>query len=224
MTAIRGLSRYSELLVVSVIGGIALMISFLPASHFVGFCLSALMDAPVWFVPPHWGFTLLASLFWLSSNIKRPKVESTFPPPDINPWLTYVIPAGIALLYGWLLRPGPSVVMGGSASDRLWFLLLVPVGEELLFRGWFYNLIDVRFGGKMLTPTNPFPCAGWASSLAFAIWHVQNWETLGPALTSFQVFYTFVAGMWLSLLRWRTGGIVHSILGHAAINLSASLI
>jgi len=224
--AIRGFSQAAELFAVSILGGWALAATFLNASHLTGFALTAIVpNVPAWFVPAQWGFLALTLVFWLSSLMRRVKPSGTpFPSPPLTPALTFVVPVVIALLYGWLLRPGPSLVFSGAPAEKIWHFLLVPIGEELLFRGWFYNVVDHRFEGKMATLTNPLPCAAWASSLAFAIWHLQNWDTLGPGLTIFQFFYTGLAGLWLALLRWRSGRILYSILGHAAINLSASLI
>ncbi|MCE1197888.1 MAG: CPBP family intramembrane metalloprotease [Marinilabiliales bacterium] len=77
--------------------------------------------------------------------------------------------------------------------------LLAPVVEELIFRG-------VIFSGFL---RNYRP--GWAiffSSLLFALFHLNPWQ-LGP---------TFLLGLLLGLVRWRTGSLLASIFTHALHN------
>ncbi len=175
-------------------------------------------------LPGQIAFPVLAFLFWISLAVLPREKTERYPPPQIHPLPTFVLPLLIAFLYGMFLRPGPSLIRAGLSPDLLWYLIAVPLGEELLFRGWFYDLLDRRYEGRMATVTNPFPIAGWFSTLAFALWHLQNQDVSSPGFLAFQLGYTFLAGLWLSLLRWRTGGISASIVGHVAINVVASLI
>jgi len=116
---------------------------------------------------------------------------------------------GIAALYGH--------ARGGSLPagwDLVWVVIAAPLGEELLFRGWLWNVLDRTSRGRMLTPTNPLPTALWGTSLAFAIWHLQNGGEY------FQVAYTFWTGAWLGYLRWITGNLGWPVLAHVTLNLA----
>ena len=76
--------------------------------------------------------------------------------------------------------------------------ILAPLGEEILFRGFLYRTIQVRFG------------QGWAigvSSVLFGLLH--------------GVFYALplaLVGLMFALLRQRTGGLAAPILAHAFHN------
>lgn len=207
--------------------GITLLVSvlfplcFLSAAHSVGLLLARLVSGPLWFVPPQWGFLILTLLFFVT--VPRDEIKSTLPPPPINVWLTLLLPIGISFCYGLWLRPGESLVFKGAPADKLWHFLLVPVGEELLFRGWLYGILNRRYGGQVTSETNPFPVAGLFSAVAFALWHLQNGTAYPLPLLVFQVAYTLLAGLWLALLRWKSGSIWPGVVAHISLNLAASL-
>ncbi len=218
--------QWREVWVISLFTSVMLILCFLSGSQVVGRLLAMQFPkAGIWFVPAHWGFGILTLLFWVTTFGSKKGQSETYElaAPPVNLWLTYFIPVTLALMYGWLFRPGPSLVFGGATAEKLWHLALAPVGEELLFRGWFYSILNQRYDGKMATTTNPFPVAGWFSALAFSLWHLQNWGTYPNGFVVFQLGYTFLAGLWFGLLRWRSGNVLHSILGHAAINFATSL-
>ena len=208
--------------------GVTLMVSallifcFLSASHSVGLVLSrAVPPTTTWFVPAQWGFLLLTILFFVT--VPRAEVASPVPPPPVNVWLMLVLPVVISFCYGLWLRPGESLVFKGAPADKLWHFLLVPLGEELLFRGWLYGVLNRRYCGQLVAETNPLPVAALFSSVAFALWHLQNWATYPAPLLAFQVGYTFLAGLWLALLRWKSGSVWPGVVGHISLNLAASL-
>lgn len=137
-----------------------------------------------------------------------------------------LLPLMVAFTYGWI-HPGPSLVdiwrVTPSVAEIWWYLLFAPVGEEILFRGWFYNISERLWPKKMFTATNPFPTAMWTSAIAFSFWHIQNLSQAGPGLTTFQILYTFFAGLWLGYLRWKGGGLFLPITFHLAVNWLANL-
>jgi uncharacterized protein len=83
-------------------------------------------------------------------------------------------------------------------------VVVAPVTEELLFRGWIYTSLRHRFG---------LWSAVIASSIVFALAHYD--ETHIYALAVFPV------GLALAGLRERTGSIKASIIFHAVYNLAA---
>jgi membrane protease YdiL (CAAX protease family) len=135
---------------------------------------------------------------------------------------TFPLPFFLALIFGFL-RDEPTF-FAKDMPAVFWFLVAIPVGEELLFRGWLYGIIERLWPRKYFTATNPLPAAVFLTSLAFAIWHMQNYSTYGPGFTLFQVLYTFCTGLWLGFLRWKTGAVAIPILAHAGLNVAASLL
>lgn len=105
----------------------------------------------------------------------------------------------IAFLYGKFYLPGVS-------ADWIWTLLFIPLGEELLFRGYFYG----KYGD-------------WKSAASFAFWHLQDWNFANPYGVLFRVFYAFLMGLWFARFRKKTGSIVPSWALHVLFNLLTNL-
>jgi membrane protease YdiL (CAAX protease family) len=141
-------------------------------------------------------FPLLAGLFLRSLPAPRP--PRTYPDRDWLAWLEMcVVPILIAVLFG-LLRGVPSLFMfldnWDERLDLLWYLILIPIGEEWLFRGWYYELVD-RVWPQWGSATNPLPLAVWSSALAFSLWHAQNVVRDPMRQVVFQMLYTFLTGI-----------------------------
>lgn len=102
------------------------------------------------------------------------------------------------------LRPILESLSGGA--DTAWFLALltvvVPVGEEVFFRGFVYGGLRVRWG---------VAAAALASAAFFAVVHLQLVHGL-PVL---------VLGVLLALLYERTRSLVPAIVTHALNNVVA---
>jgi membrane protease YdiL (CAAX protease family) len=127
--------------------------------------------------------------------------------------LISVLPILISFVFG-RFHPG---------TPSWWNIFLVPVGEEFLFRGWFYTFFDRLFRGKLFTATNPLPLGVWASALAFSLWHLQNLGIEPWGFVLFQVGYTFLVGIWLGVIRWQTGSLLPVIALHVLLNAVSSL-
>ena len=92
-----------------------------------------------------------------------------------------------------------------SPGANLLLLCLVPaVGEELVFRGFFYKKL-ARFGPKAYI---------LLSALFFATYH-GNLN---------QVLYAFVLGVLLAYLVWHTGSVFYGILLHFIFNFTSSCV
>jgi len=169
------------------------------------------------------GFPALALLFYVSLPRSTRRVSSPHTPARTLVEIS-ALPLLISFVYGYFISH-PSIWQADRKAWPLllWYLILAPVGEELLFRGWVYSLIEKLSGGKSLTLTNPFPIALWASAFAFSMWHFQNASRDPWVVVTFQVGYTFLAGIWLGYLRWQSGRVSVAIFAHILLNLFAAL-
>lgn len=131
-----------------------------------------------------------------------------------------IVPLFIALAFGYF-HPGPPALRwetGGLPPEVWWYALFVPLGEELLFRGWLFSLFERLWPRRAASATNPLPVSLWLTSLAFALWHLQNLSRDPLPYVGFQLLYTGLTGLWLGYLRWKSGKMVPCIAAHAAIN------
>jgi membrane protease YdiL (CAAX protease family) len=165
-------------------------------------------------------FPFLAAVFYLS--FPRPHFPSTSFR-AIRSWPFGVI---VALVFGWLHESPGLFSLVPSAEIQLalaWTLVLAPIGEEFLFRGWVFSLAHRFWPGVFASATNPLPLSVWVSAFAFSIWHTQNLESGFLAEGIFQILYAFPLGLWLGWLRVQTGTLWVPVLTHISINFAAAL-
>lgn len=91
------------------------------------------------------------------------------------------------------------------AFDIFFYIGLVGIAEELLFRGVIYRALDELRGARF---------AIWGSAIAFGIYHVGGQGLIGG-------FGTALIGLFFALIRWRAGGIVGLILIHGLYDIIA---
>lgn len=170
-------------------------------------------------------FPLLAGIFWFS--LPRRKMSGMSSQSLASLFWTFPLPCLIALIFGWS-HLGQGLLQTGITTDTLlslyWYVLLIPIGEEWLFRGWVYSIAEWLWPQKYFTFTNPFPTSLWVSAIAFSLWHIQNISQDSWPLVLFQVAYTLMVGIWLGHLRWQSGTLWLPILAHLLINLGAALL
>jgi membrane protease YdiL (CAAX protease family) len=111
----------------------------------------------------------------------------------------------ITLSVGWY-RSSVSFSWLRFAGDVLFYVGLVGVSEELLFRGLIYHALEVERGTRL---------AIWGSTLAFALDHVPSQGPLGG-------LGMIIIGGLFAAIRWRAGGILGLIFVHGAIDIAAS--
>jgi membrane protease YdiL (CAAX protease family) len=125
----------------------------------------------------------------------------------------------VLVLSTYFLRPDLFAVNINSA-------LVVPIFEELLFRGW---------GWARLEKTPSFQSTGFLHwlviSLVFGLWHFGYLDIyilkVAPSFPSMdwpgfflmKFLTTFVIGLVVGLPRWRSGRLYGSIILHTLINL-----
>ncbi len=163
-----------------------------------------------------WTFPLFSYVLFRSLGRHGTKWSVEAPAWDL--WRISILPLVIALIYGLVRRYFMAPLAG---PNWMWTLVCIPLGEEYLFRGWFYGIVSRTHAGKRWSATNPLPVELWMSALAFSLWHLQNWDFAGAPVTLFQVAYTFFVGLWLGVLRWKTKTMTAPILAHFAINALA---
>lgn len=187
---------------------VPLAVGFLPTAHTFGRLVANFLGVSGQAIDLAF-FPAMALLFHLSLPGRKKTAERV----ALRPLLVGgIFPVLVALAHGAFIPQVPS-----TAEGFLWYVLVAPLGEELLFRGWVYGLIERLWPGKKLTLTFPFPAAVWLSALAFSVWHAQNHDP-------FQVGYTFFTGLWFGYLRWRTDGLAIPFVFHALINLAANIL
>lgn len=161
-------------------------------------------------------FVLIGALFAATGRAPERK-DSAYPLDGRSRWLSLIVPLALGLVYGAWHPDLPLWRREGILESVLWYVVAVPVAEELVFRGGLYGALLRAGGDRPMTATNPLPVAVWASAAAFALWH---WDA-GP----WTVGRTFFLGLWLGWLRWRTGpGLRWPVLGHVLVNGAAILL
>jgi len=122
---------------------------------------------------------------------------------------------GAALLAGrelvirsvdWGAAP-PHYTPLAMAAQALYYIGMVGLVEELLFRGLVYRALDGWLGVRW---------AIWGSSFGFFLWHIFGQGLLVAASA-------FVLGLIFALIRWRAGGIIGLILVHGLYDLQGVL-
>jgi membrane protease YdiL (CAAX protease family) len=127
-------------------------------------------------------------------------------------WLTFwcglvILAARWMIILGidWNLAP-PDLDLLTGVWDVFYYLLLVGLTEELLFRGLIYRLLEDWRGLRW---------AIWGSSFGFLLWHIFGQGLLAG-------FAALLIGLLFALIRWRAGGILGLILLHALWDLETA--
>jgi membrane protease YdiL (CAAX protease family) len=224
---IAGRRDWSRGLIFTVCLAAALATGFLPtaqeAFRFLATTGNLSVDSWATRIAERLAFPCLAALFYFS--LPRKKAHSF---PQSVDWLALielsVLPILFALIFGWL-GGGPSLFAAWPRPEvrlaALWYLFCVPLGEECLFRGWLYEIID-RLWPCWGSATNPLPLAVYFTSIAFSLWHLQNAGHDPWQFVVLQVGYTGLTGIWLGYLRWKSGQVFPCVLAHLGINAAAS--
>ena len=100
---------------------------------------------------------------------------------------------------------------------RAWpAIVCAPIVEESVFRGFLWRgWAQSRLGaaGTLLLGT-----------LAFAAWHIPKAIEMNAVAGAIMLVQVFVLGLFLSWLRWRSGGTTAGIIAHAIANLYPPMI
>lgn len=130
--------------------------------------------------------------------------------PDYRLIIAVVAPL---LIWPWL-SPWDSVYIEGGAVSVIVLIVLVPVAEEVLFRGFLQSGLLARDRFKPITAG--FSRANWITSVAFACAHIwQHPLILVPGY--------FAVSLVLGYFRERYGGILVPVLLHSYYNIGLLL-
>ena len=111
----------------------------------------------------------------------------------------------IILSIDWTLQP-PRLSPLERAWDVFFYIFMVGLSEELLFRGLLYRMLEDWRGVRW---------AIWGSSLGFLLWHIFGQGPLAG-------FAALLIGLLFALIRWRAGGILGLILLHGMWDLETT--
>lgn len=89
-------------------------------------------------------------------------------------------------------------------------LLVAPVCEEMIFRGWAFEWLRRWFG--------PAAVLG-LSSLAFTLFHPKALDNGSPEWTAITFGYYLLTAFYLGLIRLRTGSVLLCMVAHFLLNL-----
>lgn len=110
--------------------------------------------------------------------------------------------------------------------ENLKAVWVVPIFEELIFRGWAWQHIESEMRGKHAGAVTWLITSG-----LFALWHIGYTDIFflrilpanpGSHLGGFllnKVIFTFFFGLAVGFARWRTGRVYGSVLAHGFLNL-----
>lgn len=117
------------------------------------------------------------------------------------------------LIWPWL-PPWDSAYLKGGAASAIALFTLVPIAEEVLFRGFLQGGLLARDQFKPIT--GGFSRANWLTSIAFTCAHIwQHPLILVPGY--------FAVSLVLGYFRERYGGILVPVLLHSYYNLGLLL-
>ena len=108
-----------------------------------------------------------------------------------------------------------------SPSEILRYLLLVPLSEELLFRGMLFTVTARAIGPRTSTLSRTFPVV--TSAVCFGLGHWQYHHFVFAQAWPQMVWATGF-GLVLGYQRLRTGSLLPGLATHIGINLVAALV
>jgi membrane protease YdiL (CAAX protease family) len=120
---------------------------------------------------------------------------------------TVIALAGLAIVF-------PSVKH--DSLDMLYIIGIGVIGEEILFRGLLWDMVDNHLGGD----TRFLGLSGtiWLTALAFGATHFQYHQFQAHLASVTQMGYSFVVGLALGVIRERTQSVVWPIFAHSGCN------
>jgi membrane protease YdiL (CAAX protease family) len=137
---------------------------------------------------------------------------------SLNTEWSVVAPAVVGILVVLaVLFPSPR----HTRSDMLYIVAVAVIGEELLFRGLLWDLVDGWTGDRCLLG---LPVTMWLTALAFGVMHLQYHHFHLHQASIVQATYSFPVGMALGAIRERTGSVVSSALAHSTLNSLLNLV
>lgn len=123
-----------------------------------------------------------------------------------------VILIGLAILF-----PSPK----HDRFDMLYIVAIGVIGEEVLFRGLLWDLIDGWTGDTYFLRLSG---TIWLTALAFGVMHLQYHQFQIHLSSIVQVSYSFAVGILLGAIRQRTRSIILPTFAHGGFNSLFNLV
>lgn len=102
-------------------------------------------------------------------------------------------------------------------GERIGCWLVSPATQDLLFSGYLYGFMAAAIPGR-ISRYLPLPWSMLIIAMLFSAWHTLNFLCFTATFVAFQLFYTFLFGLWFLIPRRLTGSILPGILTHTACN------
>lgn len=132
-------------------------------------------------------------------------------------WLTVsASPAFVAIAVGGYRLAGSETPYAASVGE----FVLVPLGEEGLFRGFVLVVLAELFSRSGVV-RRPWVVAVAVSALAFGLGHAGNLGYVPAGCVAFQVAVATAFGLLAGWVRVRTASLVGPVLLHALMNVLA---
>lgn len=106
--------------------------------------------------------------------------------------------------------------------NLFWIAVIIPVREELIFSGFLYGFLKIKFPGSVKLGIR-FDHALLITAFFFSMFHLSNMGSIPTSWLLFQLFYTFTHIAFIGLTRQWTGSILYIWFFHAASNLIMGL-
>ncbi len=101
--------------------------------------------------------------------------------------------------------------------NLVWVSAIVPIREELIFSGFLYGFLKIKFPGSVKLGVR-FDHALLITAFCFSMYHLSNLGAIPTSWLLFQLFYTFTHVAIVGLTRQWTGSILYIWFFHAAAN------
>jgi membrane protease YdiL (CAAX protease family) len=154
---------------------------------------------------------VIAIIFWRTRKLPREEIGLVRPPIGLAVlfavvYLGWMLASDAAIHWRgpWDWQPWIEAPVAASAMRVLAVGILGPIAEELIFRGWFFGLLDKRIG---VAPTVGATAVGWA-----LLHYSYGWAVIGVIV---------IDGLLLGIARWKTRSVFPPMVMHALYNLYA---
>jgi len=180
-------------------------------------------DSPIWSYIDIFTFTIIGLVLLLAM---RPSPQSVgLEWKTARRWEKAAYVSG-GILVGGLFITGTVLVGPNLAAANIASVVVFPIFEELLFRGWGWGSLEKEKAGRWRGLFH------WLIiSLLFGIWHFgymdiyllkiwPTWPDMQWGTFLLMKFLTaFLIGLFVGLPRWKTGRVYGAILLHMFINI-----
>lgn len=167
-----------------------------------------------------WGFadwpgSLILSIAYLIVFYFVPRVTKKMPTRDgidvpNRRIIIFVVLSMVTIIFAYVTYEHAPIV-----SKILYYIFIVGLGEELLFRGYFQSSFNRFFGKAFKIGNVKF---GWGLFLSAALFGLMHALVVAPPIWPWSLF-TFMIGLTLGFVREKDGSILAAVLLHAMLDM-----